>query len=162
MGLRKAFQRLRHGRGFGVHSPYAYRFITEVLHQPHSYYAYAHVPDDILSAHDWKLLVRLAVHFRPKTIALGPGVPSRVGRFVHKIVPRARFGDSPDLLIAFNQIPQEYEKDVCAGDLHAIVLNSKSMPDAADRCHGMVFGNGKEWVMCAYPHLPAQNFDVGF
>ena len=27
------FQRLRHGRGFGVHSPWAYRFIREVLRE---------------------------------------------------------------------------------------------------------------------------------
>ena len=36
-----AFQRLRHSRGFGVHSPFAYRFVTDVIRPgQYGYYAY--------------------------------------------------------------------------------------------------------------------------
>ena len=156
------WQRLRHSRGFGIHSPYAFRFITEVLHQPNASYAYDSLPDEVLSAHDWKLLLRLVVHFRPKVIAFGPGIPSRVGRFLHKVAPRASFSGKPDLLIAFKEVPAEYAEAVKTGDLHAVILNSKSVEMSDQREHGMVFSNGKCWIMAAHRHLPPQNFEVYF
>lgn len=38
----RTFNRLRHGKGFGVHSPFAYMFIREVLRLPdkYAYYSY--------------------------------------------------------------------------------------------------------------------------
>ncbi len=35
MGL---LSRFKHSRGFGIHSPFAYRFLTEVLHETTPYY----------------------------------------------------------------------------------------------------------------------------
>lgn len=162
MGLGSVWQRLRHSRGFGIHSPFAFRFITEVLHQPNKYYAYDFVPDDVLGRHDFRLLVRLVVHFRPKVIAFGPGVPPRVGRFLHKVAPQAAFSGSPDLLIAFREVPAEFAEEVGRGELHAVILNSKSTPSVNERVQGMVFTNGKSWIMAAYRHLPPQNFEVYF
>lgn len=162
MGLYLIWQRLRHSRGFGIHSPYAFRFITEVLHQPCRYYAYDSLPDDILNEHEWKLLVRLLVHFRPRTVSLGPGVPSRVGRFLRKVAPRVVFSGAPDLLIGFNEVPPEFTESVHKGKLHAIIFNSKSAPDPQARQQGMVFSNGKSWIMAAHKHLPPQNFEVYF
>ncbi len=54
------WQRLRHSRGFGIHSPFAYRFITEVLNQPYAYYAY-----DSLPLHPQRLIYRVALSFGP-------------------------------------------------------------------------------------------------
>ena len=34
-------RRWRHRCGYGVHSPYAFRFITDVVYEPSAYYAYA-------------------------------------------------------------------------------------------------------------------------
>lgn len=37
----KSYIRWRHSKGYGVHSPYAYRFVTDVLRpEPYGYYAY--------------------------------------------------------------------------------------------------------------------------
>ena len=162
MGLKLLVQRLRHSRGFGIHSPYAFRFVTEVLNQPCSYYAYNSLPEDVLSRHDWQLLVRLLVHFRPRRIALDDGMPSQVGRFVRRVCPRVQFSGNPDLLICIGGLPEKWRMAVCEGELHAIVLNSKSMPSVVERAHGMAFGNGRCWIMAAFNHLPAQNFDVQF
>lgn len=156
------FKRLRHGKGFGIHSPFAYRFITETLRQPCSYYAYGSLPQGGLSDGEWRLLVRLLVHFRPGRVTLGEGLPKATGRFIRAVCPRVTFGDHGDLLLACGDVPEEYAAMVQKGDMHAIVLNSKSMPDAGAREHGMVFGNGRMWVMCAHPHLPSQNFDVHY
>lgn len=44
MGLWKCYIRWRHSKGFGVHSPYAYRFVTDVLRPGHyRYYSYQEV-----------------------------------------------------------------------------------------------------------------------
>lgn len=69
------FQRLRHGRGFGVHSPWAYRFIREVLRERLPYYAYPEV--DALAV-AWpggrdnaRLLMRIAAFMQPCVAAVG-------------------------------------------------------------------------------------------
>ena len=38
--LTRRFKRWRHGRGFGIHSPFAYSFVKETLRQKLPYYAY--------------------------------------------------------------------------------------------------------------------------
>ena len=68
--------RFRHRCGYGVHSPFAFRFITEVIYERHPYYAYAEL--DKLLPLDMRLrqrkglhlLLRLANHLQPKAIVL--------------------------------------------------------------------------------------------
>ena len=50
------FGRLRRSRGFGVHSPFAFRFVLDVMCQKHPYYAYEAI------AHLHLYAVRLAKH----------------------------------------------------------------------------------------------------
>ena len=56
-------------KGFGIHSPFAYMFVTEIVHCPYSYYAYAEIADshakqfDKKKFHDAKLLHRVAARF---------------------------------------------------------------------------------------------------
>lgn len=54
------WQRLRHKRGFGVHSPFAFRFITEVLNPPRKYRYYA---EDGCASKDGRFLARLSGFF---------------------------------------------------------------------------------------------------
>lgn len=80
-------QRLRHGRGFGVHSPWAYRFIREVLRERLPYYAYPEV--DSL-AKGWpggrehaRMLMRIAAFMQPCVAAVGDAALSAAaGRIV--------------------------------------------------------------------------------
>ena len=56
-------------KGFGIHSPFAYMFVTEIVHCPYSYYAYTDIANlsskkfDKKTFHDAKLLHRVAARF---------------------------------------------------------------------------------------------------
>ena len=68
--------RFRHRRGYGVHSPFAFRFITDVIYEHHPYYAYREL--DRMLPLAWRLrrrrglhlLLRIANHLQPDTIVL--------------------------------------------------------------------------------------------
>ena len=66
--------RFRHRKGYGVHSPFAFRFITDVIYERTPYYAYAEQDKALpLSMRFRKrkglhLLLRLANHLQPETI----------------------------------------------------------------------------------------------
>lgn len=67
------FQRYRHKKGFGVHSPFAFTFITEIVHQPYAYYAYPEIVEACCNGkriHDAKLLHRIASRFPIKRATL--------------------------------------------------------------------------------------------
>ena len=71
----RTFRRLRAGKGFGVHSPFAYTFIKDVLRLPekYSYYAYSSIDRlhamaaendaSLLPAKYLKLIYRVAVYY---------------------------------------------------------------------------------------------------
>lgn len=68
--------RFRHRCGYGVHSPFAFRFITEVIYEQQPYYAYADL-DKLLplgmrlrQRKGLHLLLRLANRLQPRTIVL--------------------------------------------------------------------------------------------
>ena len=86
LNLWKGYLRWRHSKGYGVHSPYAYRFITEVLHPgKYGYYAYNQLeslsrglikgnPSIIRNA---KFLIRLLIFLHSKRIiTLGEKYPA--------------------------------------------------------------------------------------
>lgn len=71
--LGRAYLRLRHSKGFGVHSPFAFNLITTAISPPrgYGYYAYPHI--DIrshsrLEAKETKLLLRIADFLNVKRI----------------------------------------------------------------------------------------------
>ncbi|MBR5727503.1 MAG: hypothetical protein IKX39_02545 [Muribaculaceae bacterium] len=83
MGLirryRTALARHHRSRGFGIHSPSAYRFVTEVLREPCHYYAYDQLRTwrkrlladgvrPMMSNHEAQLLFRVANHFAPQNV----------------------------------------------------------------------------------------------
>lgn len=74
------YRRWRHGRGFGIHSPFAYDFITRTLRERLPYYAYSRL--DALAASRrlgasgqrcLRLIFRIAVRFNPATAAIVGG-----------------------------------------------------------------------------------------
>ena len=56
-------------RGFGVHSPFAFRFITEVLRCPHGYYAYPAIGSSAAARRLYRIILALAPE---KVIVTGP------------------------------------------------------------------------------------------
>ena len=92
----KALQRLRHSRGFGVHSPYAYRFVGSVINPPrgYAYYAEREIEDTLtkepmryrLEA-EARTLLRIATFTNPESAYL-PASAHKCFRFVLRAVNR--------------------------------------------------------------------------
>lgn len=77
MNLRKIFQRWRHYKGYGVHSPFAYRFVTNVLRPGrYSFYSYEEIDNFLTPAErkDYrhinfiKFIIRLANFLKTRRI----------------------------------------------------------------------------------------------
>ncbi len=73
--FRQGVRKLKHRKGFGVHSPFAFSIITEVIEEKIPYYAYASMQRryDKKSSIPFKvvcLLFRLANRFRCRKIAI--------------------------------------------------------------------------------------------
>lgn len=70
--LRK-IRKIRHRKGYGVHSPFAYSLITKVIEEKSGYYAYQRIEDLHRTLHDkydfgknkCRLLFRLTNRFKP-------------------------------------------------------------------------------------------------
>lgn len=73
--LRK-IRKIRHRKGYGVHSPFAYNLITKVIEEKSGYYAYQQIEGLHRTLHDkqslnkrrYRLLFRLTNRFKPQTI----------------------------------------------------------------------------------------------
>lgn len=85
MSLWDFYLRWRHSKGYGVHSPYAYRFITDVL-KPGNYGYYAYHELERLNRnlksgrasffHESRFLIRLILFLKARrVIALGEQIP---------------------------------------------------------------------------------------
>ena len=158
----KWLDRLRHGHGFGVHSPFAYRFITGCLRESLPYYAY-----DTVTSPVHRLVFRIAVYFRPDTYHVC-GIPPQT---VSLACPRASATppDAASLLIyAADTAPGLLASAISRGAV--AVLTHASGAQRAEICsaldsagHGMTFANG-HGILIAVPlhHLPRQHFDVKF
>lgn len=71
--------RFRHRKGYGVHSPFAFRFITDVIYECSPYYAYEELdrqlplPMRFRQRKGLHLLLRIANHLQPRTVVLHHG-----------------------------------------------------------------------------------------
>ena len=75
--LARRYKRWRHGRGFGIHSPFAYDFITRTLRERMPYYFYERLDAmaaarhlDVADQRRLRLIFRIAVRFNPATAAV--------------------------------------------------------------------------------------------
>lgn len=76
-GIARRYKRWRHGRGFGIHSPFAFDFITHTLRERRPYYAYDNIDAIAAETRDsdlpWKrlrLIFRIAVRYNPATVGI--------------------------------------------------------------------------------------------
>ncbi|MDE6653379.1 MAG: hypothetical protein K2K05_06660 [Muribaculaceae bacterium] len=152
--------RYRHSKGFGVHSPFAFRFITEVLGERCLYYDFDRLP----SAHQ-RIVYRIAARLAPATYGVAgdaDGLPVRMA------CPNSeqRVGAVDLLLAAHGASVSDLMPTIDAGGVVVIDGKERSLVDAAKsyldtKCHGMTFDNSKDLcILVAYPHLPRQDFST--
>lgn len=156
-------RRLRHSRGFGVHSPFAYRFITEVLRQPCAYYAYDTLGDD----DTLRTVFRVALHCRPSRAAIlsqRPGLAQTISAAC-PATELTRTAAVADMIICdATEAPASLPN---APDGRYIIFLGRDrtlwrqllrrMP-----C-GMTFDNRRTMAVAAcLTHLPRQDFDIDF
>lgn len=162
MGLSRWYKRWRHGHGYGVHSPYAYRMVREVLRPPrgYAYYAAAQLPHAEL-----RLLYRILVYLRPATVALAAGEQTALlERLVKYALPSARIiaAGTPDMLIVHGMAAVTPE----AARATAIYLNDARHAMLAEAAAGLdrghIYRNSARALIIRNPKLPAQIFEVKF
>lgn len=158
----KWLDRLRHGRGFGVHSPFAFRFITECLRESLPYYAY-----DTITSPVHRLVFRIAVYFRPDTYHIS-GLPPQT---VTLACPNASAAtpDTASLLVYTADTPPGLLAAAVSGGAVVVLTHASDTQKTEightldSAAHGMTFANGHGvFIAVPLPHLPRQHFDVKF
>ncbi len=165
------YLRWRHGKGFGVHSPFAFDFLRSELRAPrgYAYYDYDSLPEsDIYSRDTMRLLYRVLLRLRPQRICI-TGCDRALADIVSRACPYARQASvtEADMLIVAN------EKDAIAAQsqAHLLILPPygrtkmrlwHSKLRSAQR--GMSFGcrHSRALIFVANPKLPRQDFDIRF
>ena len=82
-----AYLRWRHSHGYGVHSPFAYRFVEQAVRpgRGYSFYGYADIDASLTgfkgsaygrTRHDARLLLRCAAFLRAGRVLMGPSAPA--------------------------------------------------------------------------------------
>ncbi len=164
LNIRRRWRMFRHEYGFGIHSPFAYRFITEVIRQPYAYYAYAALPDK-----RQRLIFRIAVELRCRRVAVyGPAAWGKAARMSsRKTTVRP---ERPDLAILDARSASDADchkvcADITAGaSAIAFYTDSKlraAMLDALGGS-GMSFQNSRGCLIVVNRALPRQHFEVSF
>lgn len=155
--------RYRHGRGFGVHSPFAYRLITEVLREKLPYYDW-----DRIKGKQERLLYRLACRFRPETVS-APAPLADIVRLAESKTHPTSPGNAAFVVMDSCDKPSDALAAVQRGAILIIFCNHHKrlvdsiLPTLADLGYGMVFDNESDTVLIvANPKLPFQVFKTRF
>ncbi len=155
----KWWQLLRHRRGFGIHSPFAYRFITEVLNPRRGYVYYSEEKE---CGRDRRFLARL-VAFLGGNVSTYYG--PRTERLRESAGPSVRIDDATLLVLDLREpCPPAVLERLARGRVAVFCLNhgcgNMDSLLAAMPC-GMSFRNRRsKAVLIVRPGLPRQDFWV--
>lgn len=141
-----------------MHSPFAFRFITEVLGERCPYYDF----DRLASAHQ-RIAYRIAVRISPATFGVAGDADVTPIRMA---CPHAKQTiGAVDLLVAGSDaVAEELFPTLDAEGVVVIEGKNRQLVEAAKKHldakdYGMTFDNGKDLcILVAYPHLPRQDF----
>lgn len=99
-------QRIRHSKGFGIHSPFAFNFITNVIYSKHWYYAFADIEYILMKSkigiNSYKLnhiSYRLIQYFKPTNV-LQIGIDDGVN---------ATYTNYSNIVTSFDCVESDYE-----------------------------------------------------
>lgn len=166
-----SFNRWRRSRGFGVHSTFAYRLITETLRCKDGYYEYRAIERlEPEVQPQLKMLLRLVCMLRPRMFrglgTLSDTADNIIGNADSEIEVKS---ETPDMLFVSHEASYGIDDvlecvkrggtvffDSIDANLHAIEVLSHEM------AHGMTFSNGKFFIAVGRRDLPRQHFEINF
>lgn len=165
------FSRFRHSRGFGVHSPFAFSFITQTLRDKSSnYYLYPALDYNGGDNTDTlKLLLRVLCRLHPASVRVIPRAGNDVITDIVKEVDSTTSinqAESPELIIT-NDIPDK-DRDLlvkclaCGGSVFFFNNEETAWDIVETMTHGMTFSNGRILIAVGRRDLPRQHFELYF
>ena len=177
LALARRYKRWRHGRGFGIHSPFAFDFITRTLRERLPYYGYDDIDAAVassaappeISERCLRLVFRIAVRFNPASVAIlgnrGDSALTAALKTVRQDIAITEQADEADFIIVNGPAALSLCKE------KTVILfpdTRRTGSDTLDRVwqqvgRGMRFDNGRGFsIIVADPKLPRQQFDVRF
>lgn len=139
------------GRGFSVHSPFAYHFIRMVLRCPYPYYDF----DSEVDGAVWQALYRVACHFNPSRVCVLDGPWTEEARRVLSLaLPSAQVVSTP-LEAQLTVSTTDCMKGECP-----VYFFVNSDPRRLLAVDAMVFASRQYAVAIDFPGLPHQFFPV--
>ena len=159
-----AAARIRRSKGFGIHSPFAFNFVINVLRlsNRYRYYAYHTLPKG-----EARMIFRIANSFNPSTIT-EYGEPCPLDAFDARkstLIPE----DNPFVIVSNAALaPTKRLLDVAQSTGVIIVRGlqhsaaQKALWESVMACDrsGMSFSNNKIGIFVASPKLPRQHFSL--
>lgn len=146
----RRLQMARVGRGFSVHSPFAYHFIRFVLREKSPYYCFR---SQVVSRAERRLF-RVVNHFAPSTVAFIGSDTAAARRVVALVCPNAAEISNPAVadftfVAAGTPIPAAFNVIYAA--------DAPQLPPSA-----MTFTNGRTLIAVRRHGLPSQSFRLRF
>lgn len=174
MSFAEWYKRLRHGRGYGVHSPLAYRMVREVLcpSDAYGYYVYDSLPQMVkryrptLSVHDLKLIYRLLHELRPASVTIMSRQSAQIlHQLVHAAVPTAKITPSGGEMLICEDFPAPGNCGALSG-LKTAIFTDSSNPLVNELWHsigrGHLYRNPSRAIILATDAVARQEFEIRF
>lgn len=157
-------------RGFGIHSPFAYKFVTGVLAIRLSEDNKTKLRELVgRSYRRYALLYRCIQHFKPQTVALAP-INNELARIVKLANPTSKIIENnattiPDMTIITSgteEMPDNGSEIyyVCGINKEPGRSVWKKLKESSE--YGMDFSDYRTGIMCRFKHLPRQSFKIAF
>lgn len=164
-----ALRRRMRTSGFGVHSPFAFRFLRGVVKCRHAYYAYDEIDRMSGDRKLMRLIFRVAQRFDCRRIAVETSLLPDVGRalsLVRSGMVVGRGVADAELIVADSGISAEICRE-CLEREGVVVLiglkrkrgEARDLLEALDGA-GMSFADGSTAIIVGDKRLPRQHFEV--
>ena len=161
--LTEPLRRWWRSRGHGVHSPYAYRFIRNVLREKGQYYHYSEIDRLGGDTHWHRLLFRLVCEFEPQQL-----LATHLSVDECKVIRLAdsRVNLPPEVSVPDNMPPGVMElrgavtMAMVIRDIRSDIRRWDNLLETLRG--GMTFTNGTVGIVVERPGLPRQDFRINF